>query len=162
MEKRIFMDYKVMVELIAFLIIGFRLYILNSFGVKSVLDKMFALYTLKNYSPFLGYSVLFYMEIIIIAEYYLLGVLDIALLFLAVIDIFVQYKNIFISLVTHDKQAYLDTIIKSNFQTLTTEEYYKIVDELNKPQPIWKLYSTEFIVFLFVVWTIELSSTSAF
>jgi len=156
------MDYKVMVELIAFLIIGFRLYILNSFGVKSVLDKMFALYTLKNYSPFLGYSVLFYMEIIIIAEYYLLGVLDIALLFLAVIDIFVQYKNIFISLVTHDKQAYLDTIIKSNFQTLTTEEYYKIVDELNKPQPIWKLYSTEFIVFLFVVWTIELSSTSAF
>jgi hypothetical protein len=162
MEKRIFMDYKVMVELIAFLIIGFRLYILNSFGVKSVLDKMFALYTLKNYSPFLGYSVLFYMEIIIIAEYYLLGVLDIALLFLAVIDIFVQYKNIFISLVTHDKQAYLDTIIKSNFQTLTTEEYYKIVDELNKPQPIWKLYSTEFIVFLFVIWTIELSSTSAF
>ncbi len=156
------MDYKVMVELIAFLIIGFRLYILNSFGVKSVLDKMFALYTLKNYSPFLGYSVLFYMEIIIIAEYYLLGVLDIALLFLAVIDIFVQYKNIFISLVTHDKQAYLDTIIKSNFQTLTTEEYYKIVDELNKPQPIWKLYSTEFIVFLFVIWTIELSSTSAF
>ena len=102
------------------------------------------------------------MEIIIVAEYYLLGVLDIALLFLAVIDIFVQYKNIFISLVTHDKQAYLDTIIKSNFQTLTTEEYYKIVDELNKPQPIWKLYSTEFIVFLFVIWTIELSSTSAF
>jgi len=151
------MDNKVIIELIAFLIIGFRIYILSGFKVNSVLDKMFALYTLKNYSPFLGYTVLFYMEIIIIGEYYLLGVLDIGLLFLAAIDIFVQYKNIFISLVTHDKQAYLDTIIKSNFQTLTKDEYYQISDELNKPQPAWKLYSTELIVFLFVVWTVEFS-----
>ena len=151
------MDNKVIIELIAFLIIGFRIYILSGFKVQSVLDKMFALYTLKNYSPFLGYTVLFYMEIIIIGEYYLLGVLDIGLLFLAAIDIFVQYKNIFISLVTHDKQAYLDTIIKSNFQTLTKDEYYQISDELNKPQPAWKLYSTELIVFLFVVWTVEFS-----
>jgi len=151
------MDNKVIIELIAFLIIGFRIYILSGFKVNSVLDKMFALYTLKNYSPFLGYTVLFYMEIIIIGEYYLLGVLDIGLLFLAAIDIFVQYKNIFISLVTHDKQAYLDTIIKSNFQTLTKDEYYQISDELNKPQPMWKLYSTELIVFLFVVWTVEFS-----
>jgi len=151
------MDNSVLVELIAFLIIAFRIYILSGFKVNSVLDKMFALYTLKNYSPFLGYTVLFYMEIIVIAEYYLMGILDVGLLFLAAIDIFVQYKNIFISLVTHDKQAYLDTIIKSNFQTLTKDEYYQISDELNKPQPVWKLYSTEFIVFLFVVWTIEFS-----
>ena len=151
------MDNSSLVELIAFLIIGFRIYILSGFKVQSVLDKMFALYTLKNYSPFLGYTVLFYMEIIVIAEYYLMGVLDVGLLFLAAIDIFVQYKNIFISLVTHDKQAYLDTIIKSNFQTLTKDEYYQISDELNKPQPMWKLYSTELIVFVFVVWTVEFS-----
>ena len=151
------MDNSSLVELIAFLIIGFRIYILSGFKVQSVLDKMFALYTLKNYSPFLGYTVLFYMEIIVIAEYYLMGILDVGLLFLAAIDIFVQYKNIFISLVTHDKQAYLDTIIKSNFQTLTKDEYYQISDELNKPQPMWKLYSTELIVFVFVVWTVEFS-----
>jgi len=151
------MDNAVLIELITFLVIGFRLYILSGFKVQSISDKMFALYTLKNYSPFLGYFVMFYMEIIIIAEYYILGTLDVGLLFLAVIDIFIQYKNIFISLVTHDKQAYLDTIIKSNFQTLTQSEYYKILDELNKPQPVWKLYSTELIVFLFVVWTVELS-----
>jgi len=151
------MTNNVTIELITFLIIGFRLYILSGFKVNSVIDKMFALYTLKNYSPFLGYMVLFYIEIIIIAEYYIVGVLDVGLLFLAAIDVFVQYKNIFISLVTHDKQAYLDTIIKSNFQTLTKDEYYQISDELNKPQPTWKLYSTELIVFLFVVWTVELS-----
>ena len=151
------MDNSVLVELIAFLIIAFRIYILSGFKVQSVIDKMFALYTLKNYSPFLGYTVLFYMEIIVVAEYYLMGILDIGLLFLAAIDIFVQYKNIFISLVTHDKQAYLDTIIKSNFQTLTKDEYYQISDELNKPQPMWKLYSTALIVFLFVVWTVEFS-----
>ena len=151
------MDNSAMIELIAFLVIGFRIYILSGFKVNSVLDKMFALYTLKNYSPFLGYTVLFYMEIIIVAEYYILGILDVGLLFLAAIDVFVQYKNIFISLVTHDKQAYLDTIIKSNFQTLTKDEYYQISDELNKPQPMWKLYSTELIVFLFVVWTVEMA-----
>jgi len=151
------MDNNALIELIAFLVIGFRIYILSGFQVNSVIDKMFALYSLKNHSPFLGYTVLFYMEIIIVAEYYLLGVLDIGLLFLAAIDIFVQYKNIFISLVTNDKQAYLDTIIKSNFQTLTKDEYYQISDELNKPQPVWKLYSTELIVFLFVVWTVEMA-----
>ena len=151
------MDNSMLIELIAFLIIAFRIYILSEFKVNSVLDKMFSLYTLKNYSPFTGYTVLFYIEIIIIAEYYILGVLDVGLLFLGVIDIFIQYKNIFISLVTHDKQAYLDTIIKSNFKTLTKDEYYQISDELNKPQSIWKLYSTELIVFLFVVWTVELS-----
>ena len=149
------MDNNSLIELIAFLVIGFRIYILSGFKVNNVLDKIFSLYTLKNHSPFLGYTVLFYMEIIIIAEYYLLGILDVGLLFLAAIDIFVQYKNIFISLITNDKQVYLDTIIKSNFQTLTKDEYYQVADELNKPQPAWKLYSTELIVFLFVVWTVE-------
>ena len=152
------MDNNTLIELIAFLIIAFRIYILSGFKINSVIDKMFSLYTLKNHSPFTGYTILFYIEIIIIAEYYILGVLDIGLLFLAVIDLFVQYKNIFISLITQDKQAYLDTIIKSNFKTLTKDEYYQIGDELNKSQPIWKLYSTELIVFLFVVWTTEFSS----
>ena len=150
------MNNIMLIELVAFLVISFRIYMLSSFQVKSVFDKMFALYSLKNYSPFIGYTVLFYMEIILVGEYYILGVLDIGLLFLAAIDIFIQYKNIFISLVTHDKQVYLDTIIKSNFQTLTKDEYYKIKDELEKPQPVWKLYSTELIVFLFVVWSATL------
>ena len=150
------MNNIMLIELVAFLVISFRIYMLSSFQVKSVFDKMSALYSLKNYSPFVGYAVLFYMEIILVGEYYILGILDIGLLFLAVIDIFLQYKNIFISLVTHDKQVYLDTIIKSNFQTLTKDEYYKIKDELEKPQPVWKLYSTELIVFLFVVWSATL------
>ena len=150
------MENNMLVELIAFLTIAFRIYILENLKVNSTIDKMFALYSLKNYQPFIGYIILFYMEIILIVEYSLLEIVDIGLLFLAIIDIFIQYKNIFISLVTNDKKVYLDTIIKTNFQTLTTDEYYKITDELNKSQAIWKLYSTEFIVFLFVVWTIEL------
>ena len=99
---------------------------------------------------------MFYIEIILVAEYYILGFLDVGLLFLAAIDIFIQYKNIFISLVTNDKEVYLETIIKSNFQTLTRDEYHKIADELKKPQPVWKLYSTEMIVFAFVVWTVSM------
>jgi len=148
---------KIMLEFITFMIIGFRIYLLNNFKVNSIIDKMFNLYRLKNYSPFLGYLILFYIEIILIAEYSILGVLDIGLLIIAILDIFVQYKNIFISIVTNDKQVYLDTIIKSNFNTLTKEEYYQINDELNKFQSFWKLYSTELIVFFFVVWTTEMS-----
>ncbi len=159
LKKRICVDNKIIIEIIAFLIIAFRIYILSGFKTQSVIDKMFALYSLKNYSPILGYPTLFYIEIILIAEYYLLGILDIGLLFFAIIDIFLQYKNIFIPLVTHDKQAYLDTIIKSNFQTLSKDDYYKIVDELSKHQPFWKLYSTELIVFVFVVWTVELGGS---
>jgi len=151
------MNNEMLVELISFLVIAFRLYILSHMKVSSVIDKMFALYNLKNHSPFIGYTLLFYIEIILIAEYYLLGFLDIGLLFLAAIDIFVQYKNIFITLVTNDKEVYLETIIKSNFKTLTRDEYHKISDELKKPQAVWKLYSTEFIVFAFVVWTISMN-----
>jgi hypothetical protein len=150
------MNNEMLIELIAFLIIAFRIYILSNMKVNSVLDKMFALYSLKNHSPFLGYTIMFYIEIILVAEYYILGVLDVGLLFLAVIDVFIQYKNIFISLVTNDKEVYLETIIKSNFKTLTRDEYHKIADELKKPQPAWKLYSTELIVFLFVIWTISM------
>jgi hypothetical protein len=152
------MDNATLIEIIAFLIIAFRIYILNSMQVKSALDKIFVIYSLKNHSPFLGYIVMFYIEIILVAEYYILGVLDVGLLFLAVIDVFIQYKNIFISLVTNDKEVYLETIIKSNFKTLTRDEYHKIADELKKPQPVWKLYSTELIVFVFVIWTISMGN----
>jgi hypothetical protein len=152
------MNNEILIELITFLVIAFRIYILSSMQVKSVIDKMFVLYSLKNNSPFLGYSIMFYIEIILVAEYYILEILDVGLLFLAAIDIFIQYKNIFISLVTNDKEVYLETIIKSNFKTLTREEYHKIADELKKPQPVWKLYSTEFIVFIFVVWTISMGN----
>jgi hypothetical protein len=88
------MNNEMLIELIAFLIIAFRIYILSNMKVNSVLDKMFALYSLKNHSPFLGYTIMFYIEIILVAEYYILGVLDVGLLFLAVIDVFIQYKNI--------------------------------------------------------------------
>ena len=152
------MNNEILIELITFLVIAFRIYILSSMQVKSVIDKMFVLYSLKNNSPFLGYSIMFYIEIILVAEYYILEILDVGLLFLAAIDIFIQYKNIFISLVTNDKEVYLETIIKSNFKTLTREEYHKIADELKKPQPVWKLYSTEFIVIIFVVWTISMGN----
>jgi hypothetical protein len=152
------MNNEIMVELISFLVIAFRIYILNNMRIRSVIDKMFILYSLKNHSPFLGYFIMFYIEIILIAEYYLLGILDVGLLFLAAIDIFIQYKNIFINLITNDKETYLESIIKSNFKTLTRDEYHQIADELKKPQPVWKLYSTELIVFLFVVWTISMGN----
>ena len=53
------MDNIMLMELVAFLVISFRIYMLNHFQVKSVFDKMFTLYSLKNYSPFVGYAVLF-------------------------------------------------------------------------------------------------------
>jgi len=152
------MNNETLIELIAFLVIAFRMYILGNMQVQSALDKIFSLYSLKNYSPFIGYTIMFYIEIILVAEYYILGFLDVGLLFLAAIDIFIQYKNIFISLVTNDKEVYLETIIKSNFQTLTRDEYHKIADELKKPQPMWKLYSTEMIVFAFVIWTVSMGT----
>ncbi|RUM56775.1 MAG: excinuclease ABC subunit A, partial [Nautilia sp.] len=59
------MNNEMLVELISFLVIAFRLYILSHMKVSSVIDKMFALYNLKNHSPFIGYTLLFYIEIIL-------------------------------------------------------------------------------------------------
>ena len=150
------MDIKLITEILVFLLIAFRIYILESFNIKSAADKIFSLYYLKNHHPFLGYVVIFYIFEIIAIEIAVLHIIDIALIILGTIEVFMIYRHLFISLKTDDKDDYLDTIIKRMFTTLTYTEYTQIKGELYKPQPKWKLYLTEMFVFLFAVWAIEL------
>jgi len=150
------MDLKLIIEIILFLLIGFRIYILERFKIKSAADKLFALYYLRNHYPILGYIVIFYIFEIILIELSILHVVDIALLILATIELFMIYRHIFISLRTDDKDDYIDTVIKRMFSTLTYSEYMEIKDQLYKHQPKWKLYLTEMFVFLFAIWSIEI------
>ncbi len=150
------MDIKIIAEILVILIVGFRIYILESMQVNSVADKMFSLYYLKNHYPLLGYFIIFYIVEIILLELALFNIVDIALIFFVMIDIFVVYRHFFISLKTDDKDVYIDTIIKSMFSTLTLSEFNQIKNEFTKPQPKWKLYLNEMMVVLFAVWSIEL------
>jgi hypothetical protein len=150
------MDIKLIAEIIVFLLIAFRIYILESFKIKSASDKLFVLYYLKNHNPVLGYIIIFYIFEIIVIEMALLHKIDIALIILATLETFMIYRHIFISLKTDDKDDYLDTVIKRMFSTLTYSEYIEIKDQLYKTQPKWKLYATEMFVFLFAVWSIEI------
>jgi len=151
------MNYKLLAEILILLIIGYRIYILQKFGIKSAADKIFALYYIKNHYPFLGKFIIFYIFEIIIIELFLMQKVDIPLIILGMIELFMIYRHIFISLKTDDKDDYLDTVIKRMFNTLTYSEYMEIKNELFKPQPIWKLYLTEMMVFFFAIWSIELS-----
>jgi hypothetical protein len=150
------MDLKLMVEIIFFFIIAFRIYILENFKIKSAADKLFALYYLRNHHPILAYIIIFYIVEIIIIEFGFLHIVDIALIILATLEMFMVYRHIFITLRTDDKDDYIDTVIKRMFSTLTYSEYIQIKDELYKPQPKWKLYATEMFVFLFAIWNIEI------
>ncbi|GAX87790.1 conserved hypothetical protein [Lebetimonas natsushimae] len=150
------MDLKLITEIIVFLLIAFRIYILESFKIKSAADKLFALYYLRNHHPILAYIIIFYIVEIIIIQIGLLHIVDIALIILATIEMFIIYRHIFITLKTDDKDDYIDTVIKRMFSTLTYSEYIEIKGELYKPQPKWKLYATEMFVFLFAIWNIEL------
>lgn len=150
------MDLKLITEIIIFLLIAFRIYILESFKIKSAADKMFTLYYLRNHHPVLGYIIIFYIVEIIIIEFGLLHIVNIALIILATLEMFMVYRHIFIALRTDDRDDYIDTVIKRMFSTLTYSEYIQIKDELYKPQPKWKLYATEMFVFLFAVWNIEI------
>ena len=53
------MDIKLLTELIIMLLIGFRIYTLEKFQVKSAADKFFALYYIKNHYPLIGYTIIF-------------------------------------------------------------------------------------------------------
>jgi hypothetical protein len=150
------MDLKLIAEIIIFLLIAFRIYILENFKIKSAADKLFALYYLRNHYPILAYIIIFYIVEIIIIELGLLHIVDIALIILATLEMFMIYRHLFISLKTDDKDDYIDTVIKRMFSTLTYSEYIQIKDELYKPQPKWKLYATEMFVFLFAIWNIEI------
>ncbi len=152
------MDYKLIAEIIVSLIIGFRIYILNSFNIKSAADKIFALYYLKNHYPLLGYIVIFYILEIILIQITLLNVIDIVLVIIFTLEVFLVYRHIFIALKTDDKDDYIDIVIKRIFTTLTYSEYQEIKNELYKPQPFWKLYLTEFLVFFFAIWSIEIGT----
>lgn len=150
------MDTKLIIETIIFLLIAFRIYILESFKIQSAADKLFVLYYLRNHHPFLAYIVIFYIVEIILLELIFLHIVDIALIIIASLEMFMVYRHIFITLRTDDKDDYIDTVIKRIFSTLTYSEYIEIKDELYKPQPKWKLYATEMMVFLFAIWSIEI------
>ncbi len=151
------MDLKLLAEILITLIVAFRIYILQSFNIKSAADKIFALYYLKNHYPILGYLLIFYMFEIILIQIFLLQKVDIVLIILFTMEIFFVYRHIFISLKTDDMDDYIDIVIKRIFTTLTYSEYQQIKTELYKPQPIWKLYLTEMIVYFFSIYSIELS-----
>jgi len=150
------MDIKLIVELIIFFIIAFRIYTLEKFGIKSAADKLFALYYIKNHYPLLGHFLIFYILEIVLIQIILLNKLDITLVIIFSIELFMVYRHIFISLKTDNKDDYIDVVIKRIFTTLTYSEYQQIKNELYKIQPKYRLYITEMLVFLFAIWTIEL------
>jgi len=149
------LDIKLIVEILITFIIAFRIYILERFGIKSAADKLFALYYLKNHYPPLGYFMIFYIAEIVILQVAMLNILDITLLIIASIELFMTYRHLFISLKTDDKDDYIDIVIKRMFSALTYSEYQQIKDELYKPQPKWKLYISEMMVYFFAIWAIE-------
>ena len=151
------MDYKLVVEIFVILLIGFRIYTLQKFNIKSAADKLFALYYLRNHYPLIGAIVIFYIFEIAFIELIILNKVDIPLIFLAMIELFMIYRHIYIPLKTDDRDDYIDTVIKRMFSTLTYSEYMEIKNELYKPQPMWKLYLTEMIVFFFAIWSIEVA-----
>jgi len=149
------MDIKLLVEILITLLIGFRIYTLEKFGIKSAGDKLFALYYLKNHYPLIGYTVIFYIVEIIFIEMIALKIADVTLIIIAVIETYMIYRHLFISLRTDDRDDYIDTVIKRMFTTLTYSEYQQIKGELYKIQPKWKLYISEMMVFFFAIWAIE-------
>ena len=149
------MDNKLLVEIFVILLIGYRIYTLEKFNIRSAADKLFALYYLRNHYPFLAFIIIFYIFEIAAVEFIFLEKVDIALIFLGMIELFMIYRHIYIPLKTDDRDDYIDTVIKRMFSTLTYSEYMEIKDELYKPQPIWKLYLTEMIVLFFAIWSIE-------
>jgi hypothetical protein len=149
------MDIKLLVEIIIILLIGYRIYILEKFGIKSAADKLFALYYIKNHYPLLGYTLIFYIFEIIIIQMIALKIVDITLIFIGMIELYMIYRHLFIALKTDDREDYIDTVIKRMFTTLTYSEYQEIKNELYKPQPKWKLYISEIMVFFFAIWAIE-------
>jgi hypothetical protein len=149
------MDLKLIAEILIFLIISFRIYILNNFGIKSAADKLFALYYIKNHYPLLGYFLIFYILEIILIQITLLKIIDIVLIIIFTMEAFLIYRHIFISLKTDDREDYIDVVIKRMFTTLTYSEYQEIKNELYKPQPLWKLYLSEMMVFFFAIYSIE-------
>ena len=149
------MDIKLLTELIIVLLIGFRIYTLEKFQIKSAADKLFALYYIKNHYPLIGYTIIFYIFEIILLQMIALKIVDITLIVIAMLELYMIYRHLFIALKTDDKDDYIDTVIKRMFTALTYSEYQEIKGELYKTQPKWKLYITEMLVFFFAIWSIE-------
>ncbi len=151
------MNNKLLVEIFVILLISYRIYTLQKFNIKSAAEKLFALYYLRNHYPIMAAIIIFYIFEIVAVEFIVLDKVDIPLIFLGMIELFMIYRHIYIPLKTDDRDDYIDTVIKRMFSTLTYSEYMEIKNELYKPQPIWKLYLTEIIVFFFAIWSIEFS-----
>ncbi|WP_457560505.1 excinuclease ABC subunit A [Caminibacter sp.] len=151
------MDLSLIAEILIVLIIGFRIYVLQKFNIKSAAEKLFALYYLKNHYPIIGYIVIFYILEIILIELLLLNTVDIVLIIIFTLEAFLVYRHIFISLKTDDMDDYIDVVVKRIFTTLTYSEYIEIKNELYKPQLAWKLYMTEMLVLFFAIYSITFS-----
>jgi len=149
------LDNKLIAEILIFMVIFIRIYVLDRFKIKSAADKIFALYYLKNHNPLLGYFVIFYIPEIVFIEIYFLKIIDPVLIMIALMEVYLIFRHIFIALKTDDKEDYIDTLIKRMFSTLTYSEYQEVRNELEKVQPFWKLYLTEFLVFFFAIYSIE-------
>lgn len=146
---------ELLVEIFLFLLISLRIYVLSRFSIQSGIDKIFALYYLKNHNPLLGYFIIFYMFVTIFIEFIFLQIIDITLVILAVVEAILLYKTVFLSFHTESKKQFLDMLLKNRFSSLTREEHRKTVEEYTKPVSVWKLYLLEFIVFFISISTIE-------
>ncbi len=146
----------VILEILVFGIIFYRIYVLQKFHIESASDKVFVVYFLKNNEPLVGYFLIFYIPIIFLLELVLVNKLDLALLVLAVMELFLKYKYVFTDFETKNQDMFLDHLIKTTFSSLTHDEYLNVKEKLEEKAPFWKLYMTEFMVFVFAVWTINL------
>ena len=146
-------------EILVFGIILYRISVFQKFKVESASDKMFVVYYLKNHEPLVGYLIIFYIPIIVLLEIFLAGKIDLALIFLGTMEIFLKYKHIFTDLQTTNQDMFIDNLIKKSFANLTKSEYLEIKQKLEEKAPWWKLYMNEFMVFVFAIWTIELGGS---
>ena len=142
-------------EILVFLVVFARIYILNSLKVNNMLDKMFALYTLRK--SFVGYFLMFYILIVVLIEYLVANKFDLGLFIYFVFEMFIGYKYFFMQFDTNNKEMFFEEFIKSSFKDLSKDDFYEIKDKFNKPMGI-KLYINEMLVFLFAIWNLEFNN----
>jgi hypothetical protein len=148
-------NQKLFLELLVILIIGIRVYYLQQHRVKSIGDKLFALYQARFLKGGWGYLILFYSLIITLIllgasiESFLLGIY-------ALLDLVVIFKLLFsISLRTDDKEEFLSLLITQLVSNITYREARELKEYLKRPKPIFLLYADEFIFFLTTILIIE-------
>jgi uncharacterized protein YacL len=148
---------KLFLEIIVFLIVGLRIYYLQQNQIKSIGDKLFALYKARFLPGGWGYIILFYSAIITLI---LLGasIESLVLAFFAIFDAIVIYKLILsISVKTDDKEEFYSLLLTRFNSPMTYQEAKQLKEYLTKPSSILLLYIDEFIFFLTTIWIIEVT-----